>query len=110
MANSYPKTIQGVLSEAKTRLLAIYPKRLRELILFGSYARGDYADGSDIDLLLLLDGVSNPMEERERCFPIVCELSLKHNLVLSILPMDFGAFHVRKTPLILNVRREGLRI
>ena len=34
--------------------------RINKLILYGSYARGDYREGSDIDLILISLGVSSP--------------------------------------------------
>ncbi len=60
MAKSFPKKIKKILVETKGQLSSLYAQRLREVILFGSYARRDYTRGSDIDLLLLLDGVDDP--------------------------------------------------
>ncbi|MGI8911693.1 MAG: nucleotidyltransferase domain-containing protein [Rubrobacteraceae bacterium] len=34
----------------------IYGERYRGMVLYGSYARGEADEGSDVDLLLLLDG------------------------------------------------------
>lgn len=33
--------------------------RINKLILYGSYARGDYREGSDIDLILISEDFSN---------------------------------------------------
>jgi predicted nucleotidyltransferase len=49
-----PKKVQQIVQEAKEQLQAIYSGHLQEMILFGSYARGDYTKGSDIDLLILV--------------------------------------------------------
>jgi len=110
MAKKLPKKVERILAEAKSRLSALYPDSLKEIILFGSYARGDFEKGSDIDLLLLLDRISETIEERDRYFSVVCELSLKYDTVLSVVPMDCGTFETRKSPLILNIRKEGRRI
>lgn len=110
MANRIPNNIKNALTAAKNRLTAIYAQRLKDVILFGSYARGDYVQGSDIDLLLLLDRVSDPSGERDRYLPVVWDLSLKFDTVLSVITMDDESFRTGKTPLILNVRREGVRI
>ena len=69
MARKLPKKIEKVLEETKSRLTSIYAQRLKGIILFGSFARGDFASGSDIDLLILLDCISDPGAERERYFP-----------------------------------------
>lgn len=110
MARKLPKKIEQVLAETKVQLGALYSSRLKDLILFGSYARGDYTKGSDIDLLLVLDHIDNSGAERDLYFPAICNLSLKYDTVVSIIPMDFETYHSKKTPLILNARKEGKRI
>ena len=53
--NALPNHIREVLLELESRLKDLYGKRFRGLLLYGSYARGDAWEGSDVDLLLLLD-------------------------------------------------------
>ncbi|CAG0952820.1 hypothetical protein ARNL5_00248 [Anaerolineae bacterium] len=108
MAKRLPLKIEKILEETKGMLSAIYAQRLKEIILFGSYARGDFSEGSDVDLLLLLDHVSNPTMEHDRYFPMVCDLSLKYDTVVSVIPMDYDTYCTKKTPLILNARKEGV--
>ena len=110
MARKRPGKIDKVLAEAKALLSAQYAHRLKGIVLFGSYARGDFTAGSDIDLLVLLSPLADPLAERERIFLAICELSLKHGSVLSIILMDFDALRSRKTPLILNAGKEGVWI
>ena len=47
--------IRPALQDFVEKLLPIYGAALRSVILFGSYARGEEREGSDIDLLLLVD-------------------------------------------------------
>jgi predicted nucleotidyltransferase len=110
MAKKLPEKIVKILTETKVELSGLYPGRLKGIILFGSYARGDYATGSDIDLLMLLDSITDPTTERERYFPTICNLSLKYDMVVSVVPMDYETYRNTKTPLILNARKEGIRI
>jgi predicted nucleotidyltransferase len=105
-----PRKIHGVLAEVREGLAALYGTRLKEVILYGSFARGDYAEGSDLDLLVLVDGMGDPAVERERYLPLVCDLSLKHDLVVSVVLMDAAAYRTRRTPLILNAQREGVGV
>jgi len=103
-----PPEVLLALTEAKNSLSQLYASRLKELILFGSYARGDYTPGSDLDLLLLLTDLPDLNAERKRYLPLACDLSLKHDTLISIVPMDYATYATSKTPLILNIRREGL--
>ena len=110
MPRRLPKRVEVILAETKSRLTELYSDRLKELILFGSYARGDFRKGSDIDLLLLLDTITTPLEERDHYFPALCELSLKYDTVLSVVPMDTQTYETRHTPLIMNIHREGRHV
>jgi len=72
MAKRIPKNIKSILNEIRICFDAIYAQRVKELILFGSYARGDFEPGSDIDLLLLLDHLEDLDTERARYMPAIC--------------------------------------
>ena len=110
MGKKIPIKIGKVLTETKSRFDSLYALRNHELVLFGSYARGDFTRGSDIDLLLLLDDMKDLDAERDQYFPIVCELSLKYDTVISVISMDRFTYQSERTPLILNVHKEGIRV
>ena len=105
-----PKRLRAVLTETRDSLRQIYQHRLKELILFGSHARGEQAQYSDIDLILLLEGVEDESRERERYLPAISDISLKYDTVVSIIPFDVKVFQTKRTPLILNAQKEGIRI
>ena len=101
--------IDTIIKEVKAEFIKIYGTRLQGIILFGSYARSDSAKGSDIDILLL-KGMNNISSEREKYFPAISDICLKYDQVISIIPCDSKEFIYRRTPLILNVQKEGIRI
>lgn len=48
-----------------------YGDMLKRVILFGSCARGDFDDESDVDIMILLDvSPEQLVNEREKIFPI----------------------------------------
>ncbi len=110
MSDNIPPRIKKILRETQKQLQKIYHKRLKELILFGSYARGDFAEDSDIDIILLLDDIDNTFQEREKYLPEICKISLEYDKIISIIPFDYREFKQKRTPLILNVNKEGIRI
>ncbi len=110
MAKKIPKRVQHILDETRIELQNIYADRLKEIILFGSYARGDYSSESDIDLLVVLDHLNDLAAEREKYVPAVCRISLKYDTVLSVIPFDYQVYQTKKTPLIMNVHKEGVRV
>ncbi|MEI7990054.1 MAG: nucleotidyltransferase domain-containing protein [Chloroflexota bacterium] len=53
-----------LLPEITRRILSV--SRPQKIILFGSYARGDYNTDSDLDLLVILEGIESPRVESNR--------------------------------------------
>lgn len=99
-----------MLQKLKHELQKIYDQRFRQMILYGSYARDEAHEGSDVDVLLILSDVRDPLAERERLSEVIWSLALQHEAVLSVLPVDEEAFETRQKPLFLNVKREGIVI
>jgi predicted nucleotidyltransferase len=50
-----------------------------EMILFGSYARGDFMNESDIDLMLLLDNMNDVASEGDKYRSIISRISLNRS-------------------------------
>lgn len=59
MRRRLPQTLRLALAEYAERLRAVFGERLVELRLFGSYARGDAHEDSDVDVLVLIDGLTD---------------------------------------------------
>ena len=100
--------VRAVLAEYRARLEEIYGPRLRDLVLFGSQARGDADADSDIDVMIVLSDPLDHWKELQRTSKLTSELSLKYDTVLSrvfVTPNrvveDHGYFYQ-------NVRREGI--
>ncbi|MBL0062906.1 MAG: nucleotidyltransferase domain-containing protein [bacterium] len=55
--------LKPILDELREALAAHYGERLSKLVLFGSQARGDAEEDSDIDVLVVLKGEVNPKVE-----------------------------------------------
>jgi predicted nucleotidyltransferase len=100
--------LKPILEELRHQLEVIYNGRMVGLVLFGSQARGDAAPGSDIDVLVVLEGPVAPGQEIERTTNIVADLALRFNEVISCVFMDEARFRLRHGPFLRNVRREGI--
>ncbi len=99
-----------ILKEFKERLKAVYKDNLKEVILFGSMARNDFTQESDIDVLVVLGNMSNFDEEFSKIFEIELEISRKYDdeVMISALPVTEKDYRSRLTPLYLNIKKEGI--
>jgi predicted nucleotidyltransferase len=102
--------LDRILREFRDGLEQIYGSRLVRLVLFGSQARDEAEPGSDIDVMVVLQGPVNPHEEIRRLSAFTSGLSLKHDLVISCVYMSDEDFGSEQSPLMLNVRREGVLV
>ena len=88
----------------------IYGSHLKKVILYGSYARGDFAQDSDVDLMLLVD-LSE--EEAEIFADSLSELGFEYNIKHDIwmMPVVKNIAHFKKWsavyPFYYNVERAG---
>ena len=102
--------IKKILSEMKKGLNELYGSQLVDVLLYGSYARGNETSQSDIDILVVLRGKIKAGEEIDRIINIINELNLKHNSLISVIPISLDEYKNIKSPLILNVKREGISV
>jgi predicted nucleotidyltransferase len=103
-------SINVILQELKEELQNRYGKKLKGVLLFGSYARGEQKVGSDIDIAIILDDFSHACTEIERTGDIVSSISLKFDTLISLVPIKEKDWHKRKTTLISNIKHEGVAI
>jgi uncharacterized protein (UPF0332 family)/predicted nucleotidyltransferase len=102
--------LDAILTELRRQLEELYGPRLVSLVLYGSQARGDAESGSDIDVLVVLQGPVNPGEEIERSGDILADLSLIYDEVISSVFVSAEQFERGQSPLLINVRREGITV
>jgi len=102
--------LRGILSELKDRLSDLYGDRLADLILYGSQARGDAEEGSDIDVLVVLKGKVDPCEELDRVGDAVYDISYRNDTLVTCVFVPEEKYARGEGPLVRNVRREGIRL
>jgi predicted nucleotidyltransferase len=89
----------------------ILGNKLEKVLLYGSYARGDYDDESDIDIMVLADV---PAEEAHRAdnelIRITSRLDLKYDALISVRVKDCATFYewLEVVPFYQNVLKDGV--
>lgn len=103
-------TLREILAEFRRGLEGIYGRRLAGLVLFGSQARGDAFPDSDIDVMVVLHGYVNPLEEARLISRFRGDLCLRHQVVITCVYVSVEEVQAADSPLLQNIRNEGVTV
>jgi predicted nucleotidyltransferase len=103
--------VEQIAKEYKAVLHSLYGDELAELVLFGSYARGDQHDESDIDFAIVLrDSHTRSADDKIKTSTLDSRLSLKYGLMLSSLLTSFHKKQTSMQGVYQDIRKEGIII
>ena len=105
--------LNQITSEVKQDIQDVLGSRLHQIILYGSYARGDYDNVSDIDMMVLADVPENEMGNyRKQVNRVASKIGLNHDIMITIALKDKKFFdsHRDILPFYRNVANEGVSI
>lgn len=102
--------VEAALADLKTGLVALYGTTLHYLFLYGSYARGSARPGSDLDVAAVLDDFERPWPVIDQTGALVAELSLKHGITISLIPVRKSDWERQQTLLAKSLHREGVEV
>ncbi len=103
-----PLNVKELLAELKKGLTELYGQRLKAVILFGSYARGDYNKNSDLDVMIVLDDYKSYWDELIHSAELASDLSLKYDVTVSRTIMTEEKWKKGDLPVLRNIRAEGI--
>ena len=107
-----PEIITEVVSQFSSNLKEIYGSSLREVILYGSCARGDFSPDSDIDVFVLMDVPQDRLpEEQSRVMDAADRLDLAYDVVLTPVLQTVKNFtrYLPVSQFYQTIRDEGVR-
>ena len=102
--------LNAILLELKENLKRLYGPKLKNLFLYGSYARGIAREDSDIDVAIILEGDISTFSEIDRMGTIANDLGLKYDVLISIHPISENKYKNKNTPFLMNLKQEGILI
>ncbi|MBN2440589.1 MAG: nucleotidyltransferase domain-containing protein [Spirochaetales bacterium] len=103
--------LKKITEYLKDQLKIMLGNTLKEVILFGSYARGDNTTDSDVDFLIIIDG-TNIKEKEELILDVAVDLSIQYGVVISAFVKSLNSYLTEKSykPFLKNIEKEGIRI
>ena len=98
-----------ILSDLKGHLIRNYGDSVRDVILFGSQARGDSNDYSDYDILIVLNKDYSGKDENQ-ILDLCYDIDLKYNILLDVhLLSNRELSSIRgRQPIFINALKSGL--
>ena len=105
-----PQTMQTLLDRYVTEVQKIYGTHLKSVILYGSYARGDFTQESDVDIMVLVDLPADKMDEySDELAEVDYEYNVNYDIWMMPVVKNVEHFNrwVSAYPFYSNVQREG---
>ncbi len=108
-----PVMINNLLEQYVEEVRKIYGNHLKSVVLYGSYARGDFRPDSDIDIMILVDLTDMEVEQyRKQLSWSTYDFNEEHNT--DIKPIAKSDTHFKKWlgvyPFYTNVQQEGVEL
>jgi hypothetical protein len=97
----------AIAREVAEDLRRLYGGRLKKVLLFGSWARGDAHPESDIDLLVVLDRVDSVWDELRRMDDLLWRHSFGNDTVITALPVAETEAGKPEKPVLIRALAEG---
>lgn len=104
------KKVTELFAEAVKK---IYGSKLVAVILYGSCARGDFSEDSDVDIMILLNVPLEKMnDERKRIYDISDQIDLDYDVVLTPVFQNYQIFekYMPASAFYQNIQKEGIKI
>ncbi len=101
--------ISNALTELKNTLQVFLGDRMVKLVLYGSRARGDYGGWSDVDVAIIVRGLSR--ELKNHILTVVADIELKYLVPISTLVFseeDVDFLKKRERRIVADIEKEGI--
>jgi predicted nucleotidyltransferase len=97
-----------IAAKVRAGLERLYGERLRGVYLYGSAARDEMREESDIDIAVVLDEVTDSFTEHDLAGDIGSELSLEYDTLVSFLIISEEEFRTGRFAVCRAVKEEGI--
>lgn len=108
-----PNDINSIINDFINGVNKILGNRVKKIILYGSYARGDFNKNSDIDIMILTDLSDDEIVEyRKKITEYAYDIEYDNNFNIDLSPLvkniDKFNYWLEVLPFYMNVEREGV--
>lgn len=108
-----PDTVSKIVYQFSQQLKRILGTRLSKVIVYGSYARGDYRENSDVDVMILVKMSEEEIKQMENdVYDLAFDIEMSTGIDISPIIKSEAQYEywVDTLPFYRNVREEGVVI
>lgn len=108
-----PQGLEEILKKYVDEIHRLYGRKLKTVILYGSYARGDFRPDSDIDIMILVDLEEQEIKDKGHLLSdMTFEYNFDNNLTIMPIVKNLGHFNrwLRSYPFYYNIKKEGVEL
>jgi len=105
--------LSNIIKEMVKCYREVYGRDIVDIVLYGSYARGDYNDGSDLDIVAVVEGSRKDLQDKlKKVWEVSAELGLENDIIVSptVIPYDEFEKYKQTLPYYRNIAEEGKKI
>lgn len=108
-----PRNIYEIIRSYVNDVHEIYGDNLKAVILYGSYARGDFKPDSDIDIMILVDLPDDEIRKKGHALSdLTFDYNFENNLEIMPIVKNLDHFNkwLRAYPFYYNIKNEGIEL
>lgn len=105
------KTTHDIILDFSRQVKRILGDKLTKVILYGSYARGDYSENSDVDIMVLTTLTDDEIRGiKETIFNLAFDFQMEYGIDISVIVKNEEHFNhwLGALPFYDNVKKEGV--
>lgn len=111
IAADHQNRVSIIMNEIVAEMKKIFGENLRQVFLFGSYARGEQEEYSDMDVMVLVDLSDEEIKQyNDAIIDVMSDASLRYGVLPTIIGKNYDHFYhwVPYLPFYRNIKVEGI--
>ena len=105
--------IDNISQQISQSYRSVYGDNIVAIYLYGSYARGNYDEESDVDIAAIIRGNRIDLQRKlKQIWDVSADIGLKNDVIVSptVIPFDEYEEYKHTLPYYMNIQTEGKRI
>jgi predicted nucleotidyltransferase len=102
--------LESVLRSVKEHLNNVYGDRIKRVMVYGSFAKGDADEESDVDIAVVAADELNPNSVENSLDSLLFQILMEKSELVTVFVIPESKFNTYNSPLILNIKEDGVLI